>query len=240
MPHIHSARRMPAVTAALVLLLTCLGLAACGNSSKSSTTGTSAAASTSTSSSGTSAPGSASTTPGGRGKGAFGKRFAAIRECLAKNGVTLPKRPAGGGSPQRRGGAGGFLGGGAGAGGPQLPKGVTRAQYEAALKKCGGGSFAAGGAGGARFKSPVFKAALAKFASCLRENGVKVPAPNTSGKGPIFNTKGINTASAQFKAAESKCSSALRGAFGRGAGGPGPRGAGAGGPPAGGGTQPPA
>ena len=32
---------------------------------------------------------------------------------------------------------GGFLGGAAG--GPQLPKGVTRAQYEAAIKKCGGG-----------------------------------------------------------------------------------------------------
>lgn len=238
MPHIHSARRMPAATAALVLLVTCLGLAACGSSSKSSTTGTSAAASTSTSGSGSSAPGSASTPSGARGNGAFGKRFAAVRECLAKNGITLPKRPSGGGSPQRRGGAGGFLGGGAST--PPLPKGVTRAKYEAVLKKCGGNFAGAGAsAGAARFKSPAFKAALTKFASCLRENGVKLPPPNTSGTGPIFNTKGINTASAQFKAAESKCSSALRGAFRGGAGGPGPRGTGAGGPPAGG-TQPPA
>jgi hypothetical protein len=230
MPHINS-RRKPMATAALLLLVTCLGLAACGSSSKSPSTTASTAASTSTAGGGATAPGSAGTTPAGRGRaGAFGKRFAAIRECLQKNGVTLPQRTPG---QRRPGGAGGFLGGGA-SGAPPLPKGVTRAQYEAALKKCGGGNFA--GAGGARLKSPVYKAALAKFASCMTENGVKVPAPNTSGKGPIFDTKGINTASAQFRAAESKCSSALRGAFRGGAGGRGPHG----GPPAGGGGQPPA
>jgi hypothetical protein len=92
---------------------------------------------------------------------------------------------------------------------------VTRAQYEAALKKCGGGlnggAFFRGGAGG--FNSPVVKQALAKFATCMHENGINVPAPNTSGKGPVFNTKGLNTGSAAFKAAETKCSSDLRGAF---------------------------
>ncbi len=72
--------------------------------------------------------------------------------------------------------------------GLQLPKGVTRAQYEAAIKKCGGGSFAGRGA---RFNSPAYKAALTKFAACMRENGVNVPAPNTSGSGPIFDTKGL-------------------------------------------------
>ena len=137
-----------------------------------------------------------------------------MRECLQKNGITLPKRDP---RPERPpGGAGGFLGGGAGGERPQLPKGVTRAQYEAALKKCGGGAFA--GRGGTRFKSPAFKAALTKFATCMRENGVNVPAPNTSGNGPIFNTKGIDTSSAQFKAAEAKCQSDLRGAFRRGPG----------------------
>ena len=43
----------------------------------------------------------------------------------------------------------------------------------------------------------------------MRENGVDVPAPNTSGNGPIFDTKGLNTASAQFRTAESKCSGYL-------------------------------
>ncbi len=118
-----------------------------------------------------------------------------MRECLQKNGITLPKR-----TPGSRPG-GGFIPGAGAGGGPQLPSGVTRAQYEAALKKCGGGSghfFRRGGAAG-RLNNPVFKAALAKYGNCLRQNGIKLPAPNTSGNGPIFNTKGINTASSQFK-----------------------------------------
>jgi hypothetical protein len=204
MPHISSNRRTPATTVVvLVLLLACLGLVACGGSSKSSSTSTNASAAT--------------TTTGTTGaKGPNTARFAAVRECLQKNGITLPKRTPGQKRPS--GGAGGFLGGGAAgkAGEPQLPKGVTRAQYEAALKKCGGGAFA--GRGGARFKSPAFQAALAKFATCMRENGVNVPAPNTSGSGPVFDTKGIDTSSTQFKAAETKCQSDLRGAFRRGPG----------------------
>jgi hypothetical protein len=224
MHHITTSGRRPAVAALLILLLACIGLAACGGSSSSSSSSTAASA-TSTS------PG---TGPGAKGPGS--SRFAALRECLQKNGITLPKRPTGGGRPQRRGGAGGFLGAGGAGASPTLPKGVTRAQYEAAVKKCGGGNFAGGGA--RRFNSPVFKAALSKFANCLRENGVKVPAPNTSGKGPIFDTKGLNTRSTQFKAAETKCSSVLRGAFRGGAGRPGAAGPG-GGPPAGGQQQPP-
>jgi hypothetical protein len=203
MPHLNSNRRKPAAAAVLVLLLACIGLAACGSSSKSSSASTNASAATTTGATGA--------------KGPNAGRFAAIRECLQKNGITIPQRTPG----QRRppGGAGGFLGGGGGAaGGPSLPKGVTRAQYEAALKKCGGGNFAGRG-GGARFSSPVFKTALAKFATCLRQNGVNVPAPNTSGTGPVFNTKGINTSSAQFRAAERKCQSTLAGAFRRGPGG---------------------
>jgi hypothetical protein len=47
---------------------------------------------------------------------------------------------------------------------------------------------------------------------------VNIPAPNTSGNGPIFNTKGIDTASTQFKTAETKCSAVLRGGFRGGAG----------------------
>jgi hypothetical protein len=215
MSHLNSSTRRskPAAAAAavLVLLLACLGLAACGSSSGASSSTTSASAST----------------PTTGAAGARSGRFAAMRECLQKNGITLPKRTPGQGRPP--GGAGGFLGGaGGGTGGPQLPKGVTRAQYEAALKKCGGGNFAGGGRSGGRFKSPAFQAALAKFATCLRQSGVNVPAPNTSGKGPVFDTKGINTSSAQFKAAEAKCQSDLRTAF-RGGGAAG--GAGGGGAP---------
>lgn len=228
MPHPNTRSRKPVAAVVVILLLACFGLAACGGSSSTTSTSANAAStgtSTGTSSTGTSSTGSSTNAPpAGRG----GTRFAALRECLEKNGITLPKRTSGSGRPA--GAQGGFLGGGAGAGGPQLPKGVTRAQYEAALKKCGGHVFTGGGA---RFSNnPVFKAALAKYAECLRQNGVNVPAPNTSGKGPVFDTKGIDTSSPQFKAATTKCRSTLTGAFRRpgGAGGPAPGGE----PPAGG------
>jgi hypothetical protein len=195
MPHIHSTSSKP-VTAALVLLLACVSLAACGSSSNSST---STKAQTSSSAS--------ATTPTGHGPVAG--RFAAFRECLRKNGITLPKRTPG--QRPSPGTGGGFLGG---AGGPTLPKGVTRAQYQAALKKCGapGGGAFFGGHGG-RFSSPAVKQALAKFAACMDANGVKVPAPNTSGSGPIFDIKGVNQSSAAFRAAEAKCRGDLQGAF---------------------------
>jgi hypothetical protein len=225
MPHPNTRSRKPAAAAVIVLLLACFGLAACGGSSSTTSTSTNTAStgstSSGTSSTGTSSTGSSTSAPGaGRG----GARFAAMRECLEKNGITLPKRTPGSGRPA--GAAGGFAGGGAGAGGLQLPKGVTRAQYEAALKKCGGHVFTGGSRGGFT-NNPAFETALAKYAECLRQNGVNVPAPNTSGKGPVFDTKGIDTSSPQFKSATSKCRSTLTSAFRRpgGAGRPAPGGA---------------
>jgi hypothetical protein len=185
----------PAV-AALLLLLAILVLAACGGSSTGSTSASSPAASGST---------------GSAPSGAGGGRFAAVRECLQKNGITLPRRTPGQGPPQ----GGGLLGGG---GTPPLPSGVSKAQYEAALKKCGAGAFRGGGA---RQNRTAFKQALPKFAACMRENGVNLPAPNTSGNGPVFNTKGLNTSSAQFKSAQAKCQPILTAARGPGAPGTG-------------------
>lgn len=206
MPHTNTRSRKPAVAAVVILLLACLGLAACGGSS--STTSSSAnAASTGTTNAPSTGSGTSSTTPGALGAGRGAGRFAAMRECLQKNGIALPKR-----TPGARPGGGFFPGAGAG-GGPQLPSGVTRAQYEAALKKCGGGHFFAAGGARARLNNPVFKAALAKYGECLRQNGINVPAPNTAGNGPIFDTKGINTSSPQFRAASVKCRSALTGEF---------------------------
>ena len=148
-------------------------------------------------------------------------RFASVRACLAKEGITLPSRPSGGatgstgstGSTGATGARPGFRGG------FKPPEGVSRTKFREALKKCSGG----GGFGGRRnFNSAAAKTALTKYATCMRENGVNLPAPNTTGKGPVFNTTGIDRTSTTFKNAEKKCSSDLPGFLGRG------------GPPAGG------
>jgi hypothetical protein len=196
--HIHS-RPRSAAAAVLLLALAGLGLAACGGSSSS----TNASASATT----------ASTSTGGAGGPGRG-RFAALRSCLQKNGITLPRRTPGARRPPGVGGFGAF--GGAG-GGLRLPSGVSRAQFQAALKKCGGTGF--GGAG--RFNNPAYRQALATFATCMRQNGVNLPEPNTSGNGPVFSVKGIDTATPQFKAAMARCRSDLSGAF---RGGPPPSG----------------
>jgi hypothetical protein len=194
---------------ALALLAACVTLAACGSSASSST-------STTNTSTGTAAAPAQSAGPG---------RFAALRSCLQKHGITLPPRSRRSRTPGAPGAPGGLLGGG---GGLQLPKGVSQAQFQEALKKCGAGNFPGGG----RLSSATAKAALTKFAACMRENGIKLPAPNTSGNGPIFNTGGIDTSGATFKAAEGKCRSDLQGAF-AGRGGP-PKGT----PPSSGGGAP--
>ncbi len=207
MHHTNTHHRRPMAATALVLLLACLGLAACGGSSSNSSTTTTVAAAAATAT----APTSTATAPTSTGSAATGApgggRFAAMRACLQKEGITLPQRTPG---QRPKPGAGGFLGGGAG--GQQLPKGVTRAQFEAALKKCSGGRpFGAG----VRSRNPAFVQTLTAFATCMRQNGVNLPSPNTSGTGPVFNTKGLNTTSAQFRAAEAKCQSTLRSGFGR-------------------------
>jgi hypothetical protein len=184
MPHLSS-NAIKALTAALSLLLATVALAACGSSKGSS---------------------SSSTSPGtpNAAAGAPGSRFTALRECLQKAGITLPKRTPG---QRRPPGVGGFLGGVPGAGGgPQLPKGVTREQYETALRKCGGNLVGRGN----RFNSTGLKQAFAKFSACMHQNGISLPKANTSGHGPVFNTAHLNTASAQFKTAEAKCGALLR------------------------------
>lgn len=54
------------------------------------------------------------------------------------------------------------------------------------------------------------RAALVRYASCLRQNGVDVPAPDTSGNGPVLDTKGIDTSSSKFKTAQSGCQARVR------------------------------
>ncbi|HEV7527384.1 MAG TPA: hypothetical protein VGO29_00630 [Solirubrobacteraceae bacterium] len=196
-----SKRRRIRPLLALCVLGACVALAACGSSGSGST---SAANTSSTSSTNKAA---------GQGAG----RFTALRSCLQKQGITLPAPPSGGGRPP---GAAGAAGPGARRG-LQPPAGVSQSQFEGALKKCGAGNRPPGGG----LNSASARAGLVKYAACLRQNGVNVPEPNTTGKGPVFNTAGIDTTSSKFKSAQSKCQSDLKGAF--------PGGGGAGAPPAG-------
>jgi hypothetical protein len=224
----------PAAGVLAILTLASVGLAACGGSSSGTASNASAApggaSRTTTSTTGGSSPTTATSQPGAPATAQ--SRFPVIRTCLQKNGITLPP-PTRGGSA---GGLGAFLRAG-GAGGPRLPKGVTRAQFQAALKKCGAGNvvraFGPNGPGSRPAGNPVFRQALSKYAECLRQNGVKLPAPDTSGKGPIFSTKGLNTSSPQFRAATMKCRATLIGAFRRLPRANGTAGAGGGSSPAG-------
>ena len=135
-----------------------------------------------------------------------------MQECLKKQGVTLPSRPSGNGAP----GANGAPPAGGAEGFKPPEGGAQSSKLQEALKKCGGGNFAGRGA---RPNSAAFKASLIKYASCMRENGVNLPAANTSGNGPVFNTKGIDTSSSTFKNAQKTCQSQLKGSFGPPSGG---------------------
>ena len=223
--HLRITRRPASAAPLLALALIGLLLAGCGSSS-SSTTKTTAASASATAPGNTGGSGGTGATGGTGSTGARGAgRGKAIRECLQKAGINLPAQPQG--TRPRGGGAGGFFGGSGG--GPALPKGVTREQFQAALKKCGlGRRFGAGGrfgAGRGGFNTPAFRKTLASFASCMDEHGVKLPAANTSGKGPVFDTSGINTNTAAFQKAEVACRSKVH-LFFPGAGAPAPPGGG--------------
>lgn len=223
-------RRPSIALLATVGALACLALAGCGGSSSNGSAGSSTATPASSSSS------SSRNAHSSAAKATFASRFARLRECLQENGVTLPTHPGaagagvtGPGGPTTTTPGGHHFGfGGRGRFVQGLSSG-ERAKYEAAIRKCGGSSFRGRGFAAGN------PAVLTKFSECMRRNGVNLPKPNTSGKGPIFGTKGLDRNSSTFKNAESKCRSEL----GVPAGGP-PGGGYPGGGYPGGGTPPPA
>jgi hypothetical protein len=74
-----------------------------------------------------------------------------------------------------------------------------------------GGGFARPGASGGAFSasSPADRAAVIKYIACVKQQGFDLPAPNFSGKGPVFNTSQVNTASPKFIAASRACQGLL-------------------------------
>lgn len=72
---------------------------------------------------------------------------------------------------------------------------------------------AAGNAAHSLLRNAAFKAALTKFAECMRSHKVDLPNPNTSGHGPIFKRGAVNPSTPQFRAAQVACLSVLRSAL---------------------------
>jgi hypothetical protein len=188
---------------ALVTLVAGGALAACGSASSSSST-------TSSSTASASASGSASSSGAGGG-GANSARRAQLVSCLKAHGVTLPSRPPGGGAPPAGGGSGsgtgttgtgtgttprrGFFFGGGGA------RNLTP-KMQAAFKACGA-QFGFRGGAGRGFGGRVSHTAITNFVTCVKQHGYNLPAPNFSGKGPIF-PRNIET-NAKFQAAAKSC-----------------------------------
>jgi hypothetical protein len=63
------------------------------------------------------------------------------------------------------------------------------------------------GAGGRGFRGRISHAAINSFVTCVKQHGYNLPAPNFSGKGPIF-PRNIET-NAKFQAASRACQNLL-------------------------------
>jgi hypothetical protein len=187
--------------ALVILTLASVSLSACGGGSSGKASSANAAAkgasTTATAPPTTTSAGSTSTSAPNTGTPATAQ--SKLRACLQKNGVNLP--PPTSGAATTHGSSG-----------------VPTATLQAALKKCYTRPIVPFAGPKRRpaspaIQNPAFKAALGQFATCLRQKGLNVPAPNTSGNGPILSTKGINTRSPQFASATKACRSVLVGAF---------------------------
>lgn len=187
---------------ALVTLVAGGALAACGSASSSSNTTSSTTASASASGS--------SSSSGAAGGGANSARRAQLVSCLKSHGVTLPSRPAG--SPPPGGGGSGTGTGTTGTGTGTTPRrgfffggGGARnisPKMQAAFKACGAQFGFRGGARGG-FGGRISHTAITSFVTCVKQHGYNLPAPNFSGKGPIF-PRNIET-NAKFQAASKAC-----------------------------------
>jgi hypothetical protein len=176
-------RRSATLLLAVGLVAACV--AACGSSSTTSSTSTAAA-------SGSGGSATASRTGFDRSK---------LATCLKAHGVTLPSRPPGTRRPSYGyGGGPGFFFGGGGSG--ARARVANNPKLRAAFAACGGGR----GFSGRRFA--LSHAAVTKFVACVKAHGYKLPAPNFSGKGPIFPAS--IEKNAKFQAAARACQADLR------------------------------
>lgn len=203
----NAARRASrGIPAALLALVATVAIAACGSSAKS--TASSRRASTTTTTTARAAA-------------------AAFSACLKQHGVTITRRPGAARGTATTGGARGrgFFGGGpggpGGAGGAGRPFGGN-SKFAKAFAACrsklpkgarGLGGFGTGrGPGGAAGRLRFSKQTLDAYVACIRKHGYPgMPAPNTSGKGPVFS-RAVES-NAKFQKADRSCVGILRQAF---------------------------
>jgi hypothetical protein len=232
-------RHAAAITIALIAAI---ALAACGGSSSPSKS-TASAKTTSPASGASGASGFASRTAalatclrqhgvtlpsgaGGFGAGHFGG-FGASGRFGATGASGAFRRFGASGASGRFGRFGFGASGRFGPTGASGPRGsfASNPKYAAALRACaadlgggfaGGGGFARPGASTGAFNpnSAADRAAVTSYVACVRKHGFDLPAPNFSGKGPVFNTAHVNTSNPKFIAASSACQSLLHFASG--------------------------
>lgn len=146
--------------------------------------------------SGLAACGSSSSTTGSNAA-ATGSAGAAATSSPASAATTKATGTSGSTGSAASAGSGASSAGGSGSASNSTSSTATRSSGAAAAQ------------GKSRFGNTHFRQALVVFADCLRRNGVPIPQPNTTGKGPLFDTRGLDTTSPKFRQARQKCRSTL-------------------------------
>jgi hypothetical protein len=130
------------------------------------------------------------------GSTALPEFFEHLNACLKSQGIADPESSAKAADVERTIPA--LLG----AAGVPVPNGVTKVQYEAALKRCGVNVRV----GRVAITSPLLEERIMSLRSCLVNNGFTLPPPDFPGPGPVLETAGIDLGSARWVATAMGCS----------------------------------
>jgi hypothetical protein len=84
-----------------------------------------------------------------------------------------------------------------------VPSGVTKSQYEGALRRCGVTNVPVGRVA---ITNPLQRRKILSVRSCLANNSFTLPAANFRGPGPVLDTNGIDVGSARWVATATGCS----------------------------------
>lgn len=87
-------------------------------------------------------------------------------------------------------------------GGLRVPRGSTKAQFEAALSKCGAGNLHVGPR---PITSPMLRQKIREIRTCLAANGFDLPSPTFAGTAPVLDTSHVDIESARWRATAMGC-----------------------------------